>query len=262
LFGFLIESPLEQFRILAILPMSLGSLDISVTNSSVILFVGVSAIVFLLKVLFPLGTERLEGDSVGLLPTSRWGVAVESVMVAIMTLLEDNLGKKANSYLPFVVAVFLFVIQSNLIGLVPYSFTVTSHLIVTFGLALTIFVGVNIIGGQYHKINLLSLFLPQGTSLPLALLLVPIELVSYIFKPVSLAVRLFANMMAGHTLLKVIAGFAWSMMKNGLFLLIAHFIPLLVLVLLIGLELGVALIQAYVFTILTCIYLNDSINLH
>ena len=207
-FSLLIESPLEQFRILALFPLSVGSLDISITNSTVIMLLGVGALTFLLKVLFPLGTETTEKGSVMLLPTSRWAMVIESVMVAIITLLEDNLGKKANAYVPFVVAVFLFVLQSNLIGLVPYSFTVTSHLIVTFGLALTIFVGVNIIGGQYHKINLLSLFLPQGTSLPLALLLVPIELVSYIFKPVSLAVRLFANMMAGHTLLKVIAGFA------------------------------------------------------
>jgi len=105
-------------------------------------------------------------------------------------------------------------------------------------------------------------FLPPGTSLGLALLLVPIEFVSYMFKPISLGVRLFANMMAGHTLLKVIAGFAWSMMASGGLLFVAHLVPLAVLILLVGLELGVAMIQAYVFTILTCIYLNDAINLH
>lgn len=256
-------SPLEQFRILVLFPLSVGSFDISITNSLMIMIIGFGSLLFLLRAVFPFSSSSSsDGVSVFLLPTSRWGIVMESMCIAIISLLEDNLGKKANTYAPFVLAIFLFVLQANLIGLVPYSFTVTSHLIVTFGLALTIFVGCNIIGVQYHKINLLSLFFPQGTSLGLALLLVPIELVSYIFKPVSLAVRLFANMMAGHTLLKVIAGFAWTMMKNGLFLLIAHFIPLLVLVLLIGLELGVAMIQAYVFTILTCIYLNDSINLH
>ena len=109
---------------------------------------------------------------------------------------------------------------------------------------------------------MISLFIPSNTSFFLALLLVPIEFVSYMFKPISLGVRLFANMMAGHTLLKVIAGFAWSMVSAGGFLFFAHIIPLVVLILLVGLELGVALIQAYVFTILTCIYLNDSINLH
>ena len=151
---------------------------------------------------------------------------------------------------------------SNLIGLIPYSFTITSHLIVTFALALMVFVGVNIICVKEHGLHMVSLFLPPGTSLGLALLLVPIEFVSYMFKPISLGVRLFANMMAGHTLLKVIAGFAWSMMASGGFLFVAHLLPLFVLVLLVGLELGVAMIQAYVFTILTCIYLNDAINLH
>lgn len=109
---------------------------------------------------------------------------------------------------------------------------------------------------------MLSLFIPANTSFGLALLLVPIEFVSYIFKPISLGVRLFANLMAGHTLLKVIVGFAWSMLLLEDFLSFAHVFPLLVLVILMGLELAVALIQAYVFTILTCIYLNDSINLH
>lgn len=213
--------------------------------------------------LYPINSQLSEdGYQISLLPVNRWSVVFETLYNAIMGLLEDNLGKNADKFFPFVFVVFLFVLQANLIGLVPYSFTVTSHLVVTFALALGIFIGVNIIGIEIHKINLLSLFFPQGTALGLALLLVPIELVSYIFKPVSLSVRLFANMMAGHTLLKVIAGFAWKMMQNGVFLLIAHFIPLLVLVLLIGLELGVAMIQAYVFTILTCIYLNDSINLH
>ena len=109
---------------------------------------------------------------------------------------------------------------------------------------------------------MLSLFIPSNTSFGLALLLVPIELLSYIFKPISLGVRLFANLMAGHTLLKVIVGFSWSMLLLEDFLTVLHVIPLLILVLLMGLELGVALIQAYVFTILTCIYLNDAINLH
>ena len=177
-------------------------------------------------------------------------------------MLYDNLGSKGQQYFAFDFVLFLFVLLSNLIGLIPYSFTITSHLIVTFALALTVFVGVNIICVKEHGLHMISLFLPPGTSLGLALLLVPIEFVSYMFKPISLGVRLFANMMAGHTLLKVIAGFAWSMMLSSGFLFVAHLVPLLVLVLLVGLELGVAMIQAYVFTILTCIYLNDSINLH
>jgi F-type H+-transporting ATPase subunit a len=123
-------------------------------------------------------------------------------------MLYDNLGNRGSQYFPFVFILFMFVLLSNLIGLIPYSFTITSHLIVTFSLALTVFVGVNIICAKEHGIHMISLFLPPGTSLGLALLLVPIEFVSYLFKPISLGVRLFANMMAGHTLLKVIAGFA------------------------------------------------------
>ena len=140
--------------------------------------------------------------------------------------------------------------------------SVSSPLILTFSLALTTFVGINIICVREHGFHVFSLFLPPGSSLGLAFLLVPIELVSYIFRPISLSVRLFANMMAGHTLLKVIAGFSWSMLLGSGLIFFAHIVPLLVLVILMGLELAVACIQAYVFTILSCIYLNDALNLH
>jgi F-type H+-transporting ATPase subunit a len=151
----------------------------------------------------------------------------------------------------------------NLIGLIPYSFTLTSHLIITFFLSFSVFIGVNLIGFERHTFALFSLIIPANSSLILALVLVPIEFVSYIAKPISLGVRLFINLMAGHTLLKVILGFSWSLiLVDSLFYFILHLIPLCLLVILMGLELGVALIQAYVFTILTCIYLNDSINLH
>ena len=124
------------------------------------------------------------------------------------------------------------------------------------------FIGINIIGGQTHGVHFFSLFFPPGSPLGLAPLLIPIEIVSYIFRPISLSVRLFANMMAGHTLLKVIGGFAWNMMSSSGLLFIAHFVPIFVLILLMGLELGVAIVQAYVFIILTCIYLSDAISLH
>ena len=169
---------------------------------------------------------------------------------------------KGEKYFPFISVLFLFILLVNLVGLVPYSFTITSHLIVTFTLSFSIFIGVNIICVKIHKFEMLSLFIPSNTSFGLALLLVPIEFVSYIFKPISLGVRLFANLMAGHTLLKVIVGFSWSMLLLDDVLSFFHVAPLLVLVILMGLELAVAVIQAYVFTILTCIYLNDSINLH
>ena len=188
---------------------------------------------------------------------------MEIIYKMILSLVTDNIkDKKAQYFFPLVFTIFLLLLSLNLIGLVPYSFTLTSHLIVTLSLSIGIFIGINIICVRTHGMHFFSLFLPSGTSVVLAFLLVPIELISYIFKPISLSIRLFANMMAGHTLLKVIAGFAWSMVASGGLLLIAHLLPLLVLVLLVGLELGVALIQSFVFVILLCIYLNDALNLH
>jgi F-type H+-transporting ATPase subunit a len=191
-----------------------------------------------------------------------WQVLLEMIYETISQLLFDNINFEGEKYFPFISVLFTFILFCNLIGLIPYSFTITSHLIITFTLSLSIFIGVNIICIQKYKIHMLSLFIPSNTSFGLALLLVPIEFISYIFKPISLGVRLFANLMAGHTLLKVIVGFSWSMLLLEDLLAFVHVIPLIILILLVGLELGVAIIQAYVFTILTCIYLNDSINLH
>ena len=193
---------------------------------------------------------------------NNWQTLIELIYETVAQLLFDNLNIEGEKYFPFVSVIFTFILFSNLIGLIPYSFTITSHLIVTFTLSFSIFIGVNIICIKKYKFHMLSLFIPANTSFGLALLLVPIEFVSYIFKPISLGVRLFANLMAGHTLLKVIVGFSWSMLLLENYLSVVHIVPLLVLILLVGLELGVAVIQAYVFTILTCIYLNDSINLH
>jgi len=190
---------------------------------------------------------------------NNWQILVETIYEVVSQLLFDNINLEGEKYFPFISVLFTFILFSNLIGLIPYSFTVTSHLIVTFCLSLSIFIGINIICIKKYKFEMLSLFIPANTSFGLALLLVPIEFVSYIFKPISLGVRLFANLMAGHTLLKVIVGFSWSMLLLEDLFAIVHLIPLLILILLVGLELGVAIIQAYVFTILTCIYLNDSI---
>ena len=251
---FFLLSPLEQFQILPIISLNLSIFDFSITNASIILGIGLSSFIF---VLYSLLSEK--GNFY--IAPNRIQYLVEIIYNVVYGLLNDNVGSVGKAFFPYVFTLFTFILISNIIGLVPYSFTVTSHLIVTFALALMTFIGINLICIREHGINLLSLFLPPGSSMILALLLVPIELVSYIFRPISLSVRLFANMMAGHTLLKVIVGFAWSMLLLEDFLSILHIIPLLVLVILMGLELGVAMIQAYVFTVLTCIYLNDSINL-
>ena len=162
-----------------------------------------------------------------------------------------------NNYLSLISVLFNFILFSNLLGLVPYSFTATSHLFVTFTLSFSVFIGINVITIQKYGWKTFSLFCPANTSFFLALVLVPIEFVSYIAKPISLGVRLFINLMAGHTLLKVIIGFSWSMLLLESFTSFGLIVPMVTLVVLFGLELGVALIQTYVFVILTCIYIQD-----
>lgn len=250
------SSPLEQFQIIPIIPIQFGIFDFSITNATVILglllFLFISLILSLLK----------EDNTFYIFP-NKWQAAIEVIYKLILSLVVDNIkNKKGQLFFPVVFSLFLFVLSLNLIGLIPYSFTLTSHLIVTLSLSLAVFIGINIVCIRIHGIHFFSLFLPPGTSIILAFLLVPIELISYIFKPVSLSIRLFANMMAGHTLLKVIAGFASTLMAQSGILFLLHYVPLLILIPLFGLELGVALIQSFVSSILICIYLNDSINLH
>ena len=255
----MLSTPLEQFQIISLFSVKLFCLDFSFTNMLLINLI-VLAIFGSMVYFFSSDTNYLGETSFFFIPNV-WQILVEATYETAAQLVFDNLNDEGEKYFPFISVLFTFILFNNLIGLVPYSFTITSHLIVTFTLSLSIFIGVMLICLQRHKVNMLSIFLPANTSFGLALLLVPIELISYIFKPISLGVRLFANLMAGHTLLKVIVGFAWSMLLLEDFLAVMHIIPLLVLVILMGLELGVAMIQAYVFTVLTCIYLNDSINL-
>ncbi len=256
----MLHTPLEQFQIILLFSIKLFCFDFSITNLALVNFL-VLAIFAAMIFFFSSNVNYLNETSFFFIPNT-WQVFIEALYETSAQLLFDNINAEGEKYFPFISVIFTFVLFSNLIGLVPYSFTTTSHLIVTFTLSLSIFIGLNIICIQKHKFHMLSLFLPANTSFGLALLLVPIELLSYIFKPISLGVRLFANLMAGHTLLKVIVGFSWSMLLLEDFLAVFHILPLLILVVLMGLELGVALIQAYVFTILTCIYLNDVVNLH
>ncbi len=185
----------------------------------------------------------------------RWQSLVELSYEFIANMVRDNIGKEGRRFFPFVFALFMFILFSNMIALVPYTFTVTSHIIVTFAFAAVVFVLVTLVGLFKHGFHFFSLFLPKGVPLALAPLLVPIEIISYLARPVSLALRLFANLTAGHTMLKVFGGFVVMLGLAGV-------APLLVIVALYGLETLIAFLQAYVFTILTCIYLNDALHLH
>ena len=254
IYKIMLLTPLEQFQIISLIPISLFGFDFSFTN---LMLISLLVLIFFNILIF----FSSKNDGFFFIPHA-WQLLLEILNELISSLLYDNLNEEGEKFFPFIGLIFNFIVLVNLIGLIPYSFTVTSHLIITFTMSLSIFIGVNLICVKLYKSHMLSLFLPANTSIGLSLLIVPIEFVSYIFKPISLGVRLFANLMAGHTLLKVIIGFSWSMLILENFMSYFHIIPLLLIVILFGLELGVALIQAYVFTILTCIYLNDSINLH
>jgi ATP synthase subunit 6 len=195
-----------------------------------------------------------------LLPNN-WQALLELIYKLPLSLVLENIkSKEAQKFFPIVFSVFTGVLFLNLIGLLPYSYTLTSQLIITFLLSFSVFIGINILAIKKHGLKFFGLFLPGGTSVPLSFLLVPIEIVSYLFKPISLGTRLFANMMAGHTLLKVIAGFCATMTGTGSFyLFILQYIPLFIMVPLFALEFGVAAIQAFVFAVLTCIYIQDSL---
>lgn len=246
-------SPLEQFAINRFIPIFIGNLDFSITNSSILVFLSCS-IAFLFY--------SFACSNAKLIP-SAWQSCAEFIYEFIyFNVLAENVKKNGPLYFPMLFTIFSFIFFCNLLGMIPFSFTVTSHIVVTLGLASVAFLAINIIGIKTHGFHMLSLFLPAGAPIALAPLLVMIELVSYSFRVISLALRLFANMMSGHCLLKILAGFAWTMLSAGGLLTLAHFLPLIVIFAIVGLELSIAFLQAYVFTVLLCIYLNDAISLH
>ena len=240
-------NPMHQFNVYRIGPeISFGNVDISFTNAS--LFMIISAITIIS--IFFVGTRRK-----AIVPT-KIQLLTELSYTLVSKMISDTAGSKAKPYFPFIFSLFMFVLFCNMLGMLPYSFTVTSHIIVTFALAAVIFVGVTIIGFVNHGVGYLKLFIPSGVPVFLLPLIVIIEIISYLSRPVSLSVRLFANMMAGHTMLKVFGGFVISL---GI---IGGWLPLSFTVALTGLEILIAFLQAYVFAILTCIYLNDALNLN
>ena len=248
-----ITSPLEQFSIIRYIPIRIGIFDFSFTNTSVTMFLIISLLLFVYWCSFDRGGR--------LVPTVVQS-STEMIYAFIRGVIEDQVGKDGKKYEAFILSVFLFVLACNMFGMIPYAFTVTSHIAVTFALSMSIFIGVTTIGLLKHGLHFFSFFWPSGAPLALAPLLVPLEIVSYSFRSISLGVRLFANMMAGHTLVHILAGFSWSMAMAGGFLLPGALIPFGIVFALTGLELGVGILQAYVFTILTCIYLKDVLELH
>lgn len=241
------HSPLEQFEVKPLVRMpELFGYNIDFTNASLFMLLSVIGVWAFL-------TLGMRGRA---LVPGRWQSMVEMTYGFVASTVKDNCGKEGKAYFPFIFSVFMFILFCNLFGMIPFSFTVTSHIIVTFALAILIFLGVTLIAVVKHgPFNFLKFFLPHGTPWWMAPVMYFIELFSYLARPVSLSVRLTANMMAGHTMLKVIAGFTVALGIFGV-------APLLLLIVLTGFEVFVAVLQAYIFTVLTCVYLNDALHLH
>jgi F-type H+-transporting ATPase subunit a len=241
-----VSSPIEQFVIKPVLPLGqVMGIDVSVTNSALMMLIAavVTAVTFYVLV------------RPGRMIPSMGQSFAEMSYSFIRGIVTDTAGEKALKFVPFVFTLFFFVLMGNLLGMMPYGFTFTSHLVVTFALAAIVFIVMTVVGLVRHGFHFFHLFLPTGTPLLLAPVMIPIEIFSYFVRPVSMSLRLFANMMAGGMLLKVFIGFAVTMGMMG-------FIPFIMAVLLIGFKIMIGVIQAYIFALLTCIYLKDAIHLH
>ena len=240
------HSPLDQFKIKEIANIQLFGHDVIVTNSALFMIIAS----FFIILYFTLAFKNKK-----LVPT-RLQLSGELFYNLITDTVNQNVGVKGKKFVPLIFTLFMFIMVCNLFGMIPYGFTFTSHISITFALAMMVFLLVTLLGFILHGFHFFSLFLPAGTPWWLAPLMILIELFAYLARPVSLSLRLAANMVAGHVLLKVIAGFIVSM---AFYLKI---FPIPFISVLIGFEIFVAILQAYIFTILSCVYLNDAINLH
>jgi F-type H+-transporting ATPase subunit a len=242
--------PIEQFALTDIVKLGkIGGVDLAITNSAVYMMLTVV-----------LSTAFLLVGARGALVPGRWQAAVELLYEVVAKALRESAGEHGARFFPLVFSLFMFVLVANLIGLVPYAFTVTSHLSVTFALAAIVFVTVTFYGLMRNGLGFFRLFLPPGVPLLLAPLIVPIEVISYLSRPISHSVRLFAVMLAGHITLKVFASFVVGLASIGAVGIAAAVLPLAMTVIITALELLMAVIQAYVFTVLTCTYINDAIH--
>jgi F-type H+-transporting ATPase subunit a len=238
------SSPMHQFVIGRIGEWNIAGFDASFSKAAAFMIAAVIVVTLFLT----LTTSRR-----AMIP-GRWQSISELWYEFIANMLKETVGAEGRKYFPFVFSLFSFIVMCNLIGMLPYSYTVTSHIAVTLCLALMVFVLVTFIGLARHGMHFLSFFVPKGVPAVMLLLVVPIEVLSYFMRPISHSVRLFANMTAGHTMLKVFGGFVVQMGVFGV-------LPFALIVALTGLEIAIAVLQAYVFTILTCLYLNDAVHL-
>ncbi len=237
--------PLEQFAIRPIVPILVGNVDLSFTNSSLAMAIAVAGAYGFIM----LGTRQH-----AMVP-GRLQSLVELSYEFVANLVRENAGRDGLRFFPYIFTLFFLILFGNSIGMIPGIFTFTSHIIVTFFLAICVFLGVTALGFWVHGVRFLGFFVPKGAPKIMLPLLVPIEIMSYCVRPISLSVRLFVNMMAGHTMLAVFVGFIGALGVFGV-------APLAVTVALTGFEFVVAFLQAYIFTVLTCLYLHDALYMH
>ncbi|MBM3468069.1 MAG: F0F1 ATP synthase subunit A [Alphaproteobacteria bacterium] len=242
--------PLHQFTIHPLIKLEVGGWDISFTNSALLMVLTT----LLISIFFYFSVKPR-----AMVPT-RFQMVSELFYTFISDMIRENTGKAGLPYFPYIFSLFLFILMGNMLGMFPYSFTFTSHIIVTFTLAALVISSITIIGFAKHGFHFLRLFFPSNTPLYILPILVPIEIMSYLIRSVSLSIRLFANMIAGHAMLKLFGGFALALVGTIYFPVAIASVALSVLI--TGFEFLIALLQAYIFTILTCIYLNDALNLH
>jgi len=250
-----ILSPLSQFEVTNLIGVNapiLGNLHLNLTNLS---------LYSIFVVLTILGLHIYANNDNKIIPNN-WSISFESSFQSLNSMVREQIGANMEIYFPFIYSIFFYILIANLISNVPYSFAITASGIVSLGLSLTIFIGVTILALSIHGIKFFSFFIPSGTPLALVPLLVLIELVSYLARAVSLGVRLFANITAGHTLLKILSTYLFKLFTGNLLIAILTLIPFAIFLALVGLELAVSLIQAFVFTLLVCSYLRDAIELH
>jgi F-type H+-transporting ATPase subunit a len=252
---FNILSPLNQFEVTSLIGVNapiLGYLNLTLSNL---------ALYSSFIIIIVLGLHVYGNNDSKLIP-NKWSISLESSFASIGSMVREQIGLHNEMYLPFIYSLFFFILIGNLISNVPYSFAVTASGVVALGLSFTIFVAVTTLSLSIHGIKFFSFFIPAGTPLYLVPLLVLIELISYLARAVSLGVRLFANIVAGHTLLKILSTYLYQLFSGSIFVAVLTLIPFSIFLALIGLELAVSLIQAFVFTLLVCSYLRDAIELH
>ena len=251
-----VQSPLDQFEIRNLISIDapiLGNIQISYTNFS--LYLTLSALFAVTLNILATNYEKIIANS--------WSISQESIYATVHSIVVNQINDKAGqSYYPFIYCLFIIILSSNLIGMIPYSFASTSHFILTFFLSFSIVLGSTLLGFSIHKLRFFSLFVPAGCPLGLLPLLVLIEFISFLARNVSLGLRLAANILSGHMLLNILSEFTYKIMETNIIYFIIGLIPLMFIIAFSALELGIAFIQAQVFVVLSSSYIKDSLSLH